>query len=442
MKTAIKRVLPFLLSFVILCVFAVQCFRAPSVGAASTNKISSSGMGVTPYQSATLTYANKYGLLMVSFIEDTTINGAHSVSFEVNDIAMHFEHFKQTLIDPDTGYETSLYIYYRYVANITKFEYEIYSKAACSGSVALIDNVKYPYLVHVESNDSPLTYSYTYEPELDYMTYIWCTNNVKPVSACTSHTSMQTGVLRYAYTFRNITLPVNATWTLTDTVTKNGFMILALSEEKLGLDVGNEEDGVDDENPDSSNGSSGDSSGGVSSGEQLEVSNNILTNIKNILQYIADLPSNIFNAFSERITAIINAIQTLPQLIADNIESILTRLFIPADGFIQHCIDSIMDAIYERFPFIDTLFTLWKNVNTRLSSADSSAPVFSITYDGTEIVFMDFSIFEPYIADVRAIILAIVWIVFSIHMMKKVPGIIQGSPDPAVIRTNLDEVEL
>lgn len=415
MKTYMKRVLPFLLSFVFLCVFAVQCFRAPSISAASTNKITSSGMGLTPYQSATLTYANKYGLLMVSFIEDTTINGAHSVSFEVNDIAMHFEHFKQTLIDPDTGYETSLYVYYRYVANITKFEYEIYSKAACSGSVVLIDNVKYPYLVHVESNDSPLTYSYTYEPELDYMTYIWCTNNVKPVSACTSHTSMQTGVLRYAHTFRNITLPVNATWTITDTVTKNGFMMLALSEEKLGLDVGNEEDGVDDENPDSSNGSSGDSSGGDSSGEQLEVSNNILTNIKNILQYIVNLPSNIYGAFSALLMSLKDEIISIPDKIIDK----LVALFIPTANIFAR----IIVALDEKYPIVQQCVQIFAQLFNDIGTAE---PKFEMTWKGINFAIIDFTSFSAHMPLIRNVTAAFLWLAFITHEVRTLPKLIRG----------------
>ena len=51
MKTAIKRVIPFLLSFVILCVFAVQCFRAPSASANGVNNATNTTINTGSYAS-------------------------------------------------------------------------------------------------------------------------------------------------------------------------------------------------------------------------------------------------------------------------------------------------------------------------------------------------------------------------------------------------------
>lgn len=422
MKTAIKRVLPFLLSFLFLCVFAVQCFRAPSVGASDVFSVSPYVFG--DYNKAdyeiTLDDITAPGIVfcMAEYAYGTppeSVNVSFSGVDTINIISNDYKGSSNV-----ESADCTAYVFWAYVTDIESITITVYNSLSRDntffGFIPNCDTIDYLSLDEVSAGGN-------YEMELaegnNYLiSYIGLNNGsyLSPLVQCNAVlvgakprrvVYMYDGTTPSTVTYAPRSMPgAMAVYRVYDSSAVGG---------GTGTDTGQ---------------------------QQLEVSNNILTNLKNILQYIANLPSNIFNAFSERITAIINAIQTLPQLIADNIESILTRLFIPADGFIQHCIDSIMDAIYERFPFIDTLFTLWKNVNTRLSSADSSAPVFSITYDGTEIVFMDFSIFEPYIADVRAIILAIVWIVFSIHMIKKVPGIVQGSPDPAVIRTNLDKVEL
>lgn len=422
MKTAIKRVLPFLFLFVILCVFAAQCFRAPSVGASDVFSVSPYVFGdynKTDYE-ITLDDITAPGIVfcMAEYAYGTpseSVNVSFSGVDSINTISNDYIGSKNV-----ESADCTAYVFWAYVTDIESITITVYNSLYSDnpffGFIPNCDTIDYLSLDEVSAvgySEVELAEGNTY---LISYTALYQGSTSSPLSSCNA-------VLVGAQARRSVhiydgTTPCIVTYSPRSVP---GAMAVYRVYDSSAVGGGT----------------------GTDTGEQqLEVSNNILTNIKNILQYIADLPGNIFNAFSERITVIINAIQTLPQLIADNIESILTRLFIPADGFIQHCIDSVMDAIYERFPFIDTLFTLWKNVNTRLSSADSSAPVFSITYDGNEIVFMDFSIFELYIADVRAIILAIVWIVFSIHMIKKVPGIVQGSPDPAVIRTNLDKVEL
>ena len=415
MKTAIKRVLPFLLSFVILCVFAVQCFRAPSVGASDVFSVSPYAFGdynKTDYE-ITLDDITAPGIVfcMAEYAYGTpsesvnvSFSGVDSINIISND------YIGSSNVE---SADCTAYCFWAYVTDIESITITVHNSLSRDntffGFIPNCDTIDYLSLDEVSAGGN-------YETELaegnTYLISYTALNNgalLNPLAQCNA--VLVGAKSRRAVYMYDGTTPSTVTYTPRSVP---GAMAVYRVYDSSAVGGGT----------------------GTDTGQQqLEVSNNILTNIKNILQYIANLPSNIFNAFSERITAIINAIQTLPQLIADNIESILSALFIPQVGFSEH-FATIENALRENMPFIATLIDTFTDVSERLQSAGSEAPVFSMSYDDTEIVFIDFSMFNNYISEIRAIMLTVIWIVFIWHTAKRIPAIIHGLPDTQTINAS------
>ena len=405
MKTAIKRVIPLFVSLVVLCV----TFAVPVSADTSIDYLCDGTVDVS------LTRDEFYNVIQHCFDSVTSWNTDQSSLVSISQEAgvlmssgTAYPHFAQAGIY--TYQKNSSLVYFRLLfaddTDLTLARNGSTYRFYLSGANFCCVNLYYNVL-----NDS-----------FTYISYSVASNAPNYLEACNQNADILDLTTYYFYYSSNYESTTDVMWAIIPDYTSLASM--GIESESFGI-------AYPDYIPEESENENTENTGQ----EQLEVSNNILTNIKNILQYIADLPSNIFNAFSERITAIINAIQTLPQLIADNIESILSALFIPQVGFSEH-FTTIENALRENMPFIATLIDTFTDVSDRLQAAGSEAPVFSISYDDTEIVFIDFSMFNDYISEIRAIMLTVIWIVFIWHTAKRIPAIIHGLPDTQTINAS------
>ena len=169
---------------------------------------------------------------------------------------------------------------------------------------------------------------------------------------------------------------------------------------------------------------SSDSSGTVSTGsgdnsaKQVQISNNILTNIKSIISSILNLPSriadNVSSFFSDVKNGIVNALYS----VRDSIIQGLKDLFVPSSDVF----DGIKNEFSSRFGFIYQIKDL---VFSFVSSDYSySKPDFPITIYGTSVNLSAFDFFDKYKSLIHGIILAFAWIPFLIRLFRRIPSII------------------
>ena len=159
-----------------------------------------------------------------------------------------------------------------------------------------------------------------------------------------------------------------------------------------------------------------DSGGSSSDNEQLEVSNNILTNVKNLLETVFNLPQKIADAIGGFFTGL-----------GDMLLEGLKTLFVPSDNlFIE-----LIELIKSKFNFIFQLL----EITDFLLEVDwiDSPPDATITFDGSvylfgnfEVKIFDWGIIEPYRNLIRNLTTAIMWYFFIRKVIKRLPDIING----------------
>lgn len=169
---------------------------------------------------------------------------------------------------------------------------------------------------------------------------------------------------------------------------------------------------------------SSDSSGTVSTGsgdnsaKQVQISNNILTNIKSIISSILNLPSRIADSVSSFFSDVKNGIVNALYSVRDSIIQGLKDLFVPSSDVF----DGIKNEFSSRFGFIYQIKDL---VFSFVSSDYSySKPDFPITIYGTSVNLSAFDFFDKYKSLIHGIILAFAWIPFLIRLFRRIPSII------------------
>lgn len=138
------------------------------------------------------------------------------------------------------------------------------------------------------------------------------------------------------------------------------------------------------------------------SGAQLEVSNSILDNIKNMFSKIAELVDLVFN---------------LPKAIQD----VLAYLFIPPEDFV---IDIFQEYIDEKFPIVGQIGDIVSSMFD--FTPYSAAPVFTFVWHDTEVPIVDFTPFSGVISIFWPIILAFSWGKFVLWLLDYIPGLLGG----------------
>lgn len=169
---------------------------------------------------------------------------------------------------------------------------------------------------------------------------------------------------------------------------------------------------------------SSDSSGTVSTGsgdnsaKQVQISNNILTNIKSIISSISNLPSRIADSISSFFSDVKNGIVDALYFVLNSIIQGLKDLFVPSPDIF----DGINNEFSSRFGFIYQIKDL---VFSFISSDFSySTPDFPITIYGTSVNVSAFDFFDKYKSLIHGIILSFAWIPFLIRLFRRIPSII------------------
>lgn len=172
--------------------------------------------------------------------------------------------------------------------------------------------------------------------------------------------------------------------------------------------------------PNGSGGSLPSSSVTTTSADQTEVSNNILTNIKNLLYVVSDLPQKIAEGiggfFTDLKNSIISGLETLKDKLLDG----LKVLFVPSDNlFIE-----LEEVIKSKFKFVYQILNFGKSI----ISADflDVPPDNKITIYGQTIIFMDWSLYDSYKNLIDSIIIIVSYYFYIQRLIKRIPGIIGG----------------
>lgn len=151
------------------------------------------------------------------------------------------------------------------------------------------------------------------------------------------------------------------------------------------------------------------SGSGDSSSEQLEVSNNILTNVKNIVKSIFDLPN-----------AIANAIKGFFDSLQNGLIEGLKSLFIPSDNLFQ----DFKTTIESKFKFIDQITDLGEAlINAEFGD---EPPSNKLTIYGSTVEFMNWDLYEEYKELIDGIIIAVSYYFYIQKLIKRIPGVIGG----------------
>lgn len=163
-----------------------------------------------------------------------------------------------------------------------------------------------------------------------------------------------------------------------------------------------------------------DPGGGGSSSDQTEISNNILTNIKNIFSVLLQLPQSIAeklgNYFTDLKNSFVSSIENLKIKLLEGIE----YLFMPSDNLFTE----LQEVIETKFEFVYQILDLGRSV----ISADflDVPPNNKITLYEKDIVFMDWTLYSDYKSLIDSIIIIVSYYFYIHRLIKRIPGIIGG----------------
>ena len=126
-----------------------------------------------------------------------------------------------------------------------------------------------------------------------------------------------------------------------------------------------------------------------------------------------------------------DSITSLPQLIAEKVETLMKSLFMPDEDAMNEKINSIKD----RFSFIDDITGIGEEITGFLENADgSTAPTFKVDLSkytgsygwGNTVIVIDFAWYSKFKPIVDTIVAGMIWITFLWHLYKRIPEIIAG----------------
>ncbi len=168
--------------------------------------------------------------------------------------------------------------------------------------------------------------------------------------------------------------------------------------------------------PNGSGGSLPSSSVTTTSADQTEVSNNILTNIKNLLTELYNTPlkisENIGNFFTDLKNSIASAF--------DDFKSYLEYLFIPSDNNFEECkviLEDKFKFIYQIYEYFETFMDF---------TFRDEPPTTNITIYGETVSFVNWDLYDDYKWLIDTIIIGCAYYFYIRRLIKRLPGIIGG----------------
>ena len=151
----------------------------------------------------------------------------------------------------------------------------------------------------------------------------------------------------------------------------------------------------------------------------------------------SDSVKDIFDQNQEMQDSVKDEFQNQNEIIAQESQSLSDRLlnglqslFTPSEGFV----DKKVDDLRKNYAFANSIAMTAKDLETFLTSLGSVPPVIRInlgsattSYNlGGDMVFIDFSFYEPYKASMDAVLSAFLWLWFCWRVILNLPGIIGG----------------
>lgn len=185
--------------------------------------------------------------------------------------------------------------------------------------------------------------------------------------------------------------------------------------------------------PTSESAGSGGSGNSGTSEEQVKTSKNILENVKNMFVSIVNLPSKIFNAFSDILSSIAQGISNLCTAtidfftnfftrIVDALKNLFVTLFVPDDDGI---LSEIKDIITTKFGFFSQFVSFGETlINSNFGKEEPKS--FSFTLYGNTWNLIDWSVVAPYRSTIRTITIIVNYYWFIQKTIKRIPGVIGG----------------
>lgn len=185
--------------------------------------------------------------------------------------------------------------------------------------------------------------------------------------------------------------------------------------------------------PTSESAGSGGSGNSGTSEEQVKTSKNILENVKNMFVSIVNLPSKIFNAFSDILSSIAQGVSNLCTAtidfftnfftrIVDALKNLFVTLFVPDDDGI---LSEIKDIITTKFGFFSQFVSFGETlINSNFGKEEPKS--FSFTLYGNTWNLIDWSVVAPYRSTIRTITIIVNYYWFIQKTIKRIPGVIGG----------------
>lgn len=151
--------------------------------------------------------------------------------------------------------------------------------------------------------------------------------------------------------------------------------------------------------------------------EQLEVSNNILENIKTVVTNIINLPAKIADAIGGFFTSL-----------GETLLNGLEYLFVPSDNLFE----DLINLLHEKFEFVFQILEIGDFIIDY--DFDDSPPDASVDFSGKKglnwgsgkIQFINWEMIEPYRDLIKNLTIAIAWYFFIRKVQKRLPDIING----------------
>lgn len=141
--------------------------------------------------------------------------------------------------------------------------------------------------------------------------------------------------------------------------------------------------------------------------------------LKGVLEFLGNLVSYV-NPFSENFLG-----RKLIELFSD----LFKTLFIPK----QDQFTEINNKFNEKFGFFEQVkelvVELFSFHSTASYSENNSYPSWNITYQGTTVSIVDFSLFDKYRGTVHGIIIGTMYISFCWRLFRRLPGVINAIPN-------------
>ena len=154
---------------------------------------------------------------------------------------------------------------------------------------------------------------------------------------------------------------------------------------------------------------------------------NIKEGLSTLKDKILDLPSQIYNFFKDVIDSIKNKIIEIKDILSNLVQNLI-------DGFVTMFEDlfipktSIVDSIKSKF---DEKFKIISQVEEQINKfrnikTTETLPTLKINYKGNEYVVLDLNPFSSYVGTFKILVAAIIWCRFLLSLYGKLPRLIGG----------------